>query len=292
MPNIHTIDKKYYHTNEYDDLIKSELKLDNWVFLSRYIIFEPRAKRKFIIKKYLFDTTRWTHRGIEEQSYNNIAHKTLQGLQEFYAHKTLQGLQEKTRGVYENFKTKYNVDIYPHIFSTITADEISYNLKYCCNHDFLPNILLETDSFLEIEYLDLSEWRFSTPRDRSSNVYFDCLNDYCSYIHDLKLCVTIDSHNYNIMVNRKTGKFKNIDIEDLWPPNHFIPHICWYSHTEYREFSMHYILRTDYVWSTEMFNKSFEYYKDLLEIISIDRIYIKEKPIYCTNDYKDLPNKI
>jgi hypothetical protein len=277
MPNIHAINKEYYHNNEYDDLIKSELKLDNWVFLSEYIIFEPYTKRKFIIKKYIFEKTKWTlGTSIPDKCIN----------------KTFQELQEKYLIIYENFKTKYNVDIYPHIFSTITADEMSYNFKYCCNHDFLPNILLETDSFLEMEYLDLSEWRFSTPRERSSNAYFDCLNDYCSYIHNLKLCVAIDSHNYNIMVNRKTGKFKNIDIEDLLPPNHFIPHICWYSNSRYQEFSTYYVLRTDYVWSTEMFNKSFDYYKDLLEIICTDRIYIEEKPIYCTDDYKNLPNRI
>jgi hypothetical protein len=268
---------EYYHTNKYDDLIKSELKIDSWVFLSEYIVFDPHTKRKFIIKEYIFKKTKWTlGASIPDECTN----------------KTFQELQEKYLIAYEKFKTKYNVDIYPYIFDNITDVEILYYLKYCCNHDFLPDILLETDSFLEVEYLDSSEWRPSTPFERSSNSYLNCVNKYCSHIHDLQLCVTIDSHNCNIMVNRKTGKFKNIDIEDLWPPNHFVPNICWYSVTKYKEFSAYYILRNNYVWSIDFFNKSLDYYNDLLEIISTDRIYIEEKPIYCTDDYKNLRHKI
>jgi hypothetical protein len=256
-----------YKTHKYYDLIKSELKIDNWIFLSKYIIFEPNCKRKFIIKDYIIKNTRWII-------------KNLKILQKEYAIK------------YEKFKTKYNIDIYPYVFNSITDDEILYYFKYCCNHDFLPNILLETDSFLEIEYLDLLEWRFTTPFERSLSTYFKCVNSYCSHICDLKLCLVIESHNHNIMINKKTGKFKNIDIEDLWPPNHFIPNICWFTTDIHKEFSAHYTLRTNYSFSTEMFNKSFEYYKDLLEVINLYRIHSKKKLIYCTNNYKNLPHEI
>ena len=202
-------------------------------------------------------------------------------------------MQEKYLIEYEKFKNKYNTnDIYPYIFNTVTDDQILYNIKYCCHNDFLPNILLETNSFLEVEYLDFTEWRSTTPRERSSNNYFNSVNNYCLHIHDLTLCITIDnSQNDNVMINKKTGKFKNIDIDDMWPPNHFIPNICWYTDEIIKDYEC-YVLRTDYTWSSEIFNKSFEYYKDLLKIINIGRTHLMGIQIHYDNNHKNLPHRI
>ena len=94
-------DRKYYHTNKYDSLIKNELNLNSWVFLSKYIIFEPVAKRKFLIKKHIYNKARWPFiEKIPSECVNKF----------FFE--------------YEKFKNKYNVDIYPYISGTISNQEI------------------------------------------------------------------------------------------------------------------------------------------------------------------------
>ena len=114
--NFHNYtNKEYHYTNEYDTLIKNELKIDSWVFLSIYIVFEPHTKRKFIIKKYIFDKTRWT---LNANLQNTSLNKNHQELDKIYSFE------------YENFKNKYNEDIYPYIFNEITYHKILDCFKF------------------------------------------------------------------------------------------------------------------------------------------------------------------
>lgn len=263
-------DRKYYHTNKYDSLIKNELNLNSWVFLSKYIIFEPVAKRKFLIKKHIYNKARWPFiEKIPSECVNKFLFE------------------------YEKFKNKYNVDIYPYISGTISNQEILDCFKHCCNHDFLPNILFETDNFLEIEYLDSFDWRSSTPYERTSNDYFNILNEYCSHIKNLDLCITtIDCKNENIMINKKTGKFKIIDLEDIYPITHFIPGLFWRGDEIISNHEC-WVLKNDFTWSYGFFNKSFEYYSDLLKLIILRHSYISpDTSIKLITNYKNLPYKI
>ena len=269
--------KKYYHTNEYDNLIKNELNIDGYIFLSNYIVFQPCSKRKFIIKKLLFKNIKF-HNSLEIP--DNYTTKNFKELYKIYSTE------------YSKFKNKYNTDIYPYIFNNISNDIILECIKYCCKHDFLPNILSETDNFLEIEYLDSSVWRPSTPFERTTNKYFKTVNSYCSHVKNLDLCVTtIDCQNHNIMVNIKTLEFKIIDIEEVRPITHFVPGLCWWSDEIFANYEC-WVLRTDYRWSCEFFNKSFEYYKDLLKLVLMRQIYILDMQIMFSNDYKNLPRKL
>jgi hypothetical protein len=246
------IDSLDYINNNYNYFIENEIKLTNWTLLSSYILFFPNEKRKFIIKYELLSKLRRKWPIVNNSNASNSK-----------AYLT----------AYKNFKKLYNKDIYPHCYREISDIEILFYLKKCHKHKFLPNILSETNNFLEIEYLDDSVWRQSNLIERTTNEYFNAVDNYCSHIKNFKLCVNIsDSTDSNIMVNRKTKEFINIDIEDIVALDHFVPIV--YNRAKDNNI-INYKIRTDYMWSSEIFNKSSSYYIDILKIKETEKSCLK-----------------
>jgi hypothetical protein len=225
---------KHVLENAYDELILSELGLVNWIFLSSYSVFDTINKRKYIVKNEIIKSAKYK----------------------------LDFLTNNCNDIFRYFEYKHDKNLFVD-YTGISDNELLESFKYCCKHSFLPSIINETNSFYEIEYLDISEWRNVTAYERSTPIYFNAVDKYCSYIHDLKFCIALDPHDNNIMINRNTGQIKNIDLEDIFPVSLFIPGKCILE----SDVPRYAVIMTNYIWSARRFNKSFEYYKDLLGIL-------------------------
>lgn len=217
-----------------NNLIRNELGLTNWVFLSDYVIFDRRKNTKFLIKPALLS----------------------------YAHE-IKNIILEYKEKYVKFKEITGIDIYPsEDYFNIADEEIIECIKFCCEHEFMPNILSESNTFLQIEYLNDKEWRKLTYYERSKDNYSRAVDSYCSHVKNLKFCVFIDVYETNQMIHRKTGKIKNIDINEIFPTTHLIPGLC-NNFLNYQDI----VINTNYTWKDERLNCSFNYYVNLCSII-------------------------
>lgn len=223
-------------TNDYDKIIKTELNLRDWIFLSDHTIFDYSTNKKFLIKKILLSYAKNTAKEISNLDINDY--------------------------------------------------EIIESIKYCCRHEFMPNILSETENFLELEYLNFSDWRRLTDYEHSNKKYCDIINDYCSYVKDLKIAIFIDASDNNQMINRKTGIIKNINISEIFPTNFLLPGLCNdFSQTEI-------IINTQYVWDVDHLNRSFSEYIELCNKIKIYWGIHNVQHVYIENGFDLLKNRL
>lgn len=259
-PNV-TYSKSNPYSNKsvtqkkYDQIIKEELELNSWIQLSNYSILDHSTKRKFIIKQEILDTVRYTL--------------------DFFTHDCSKQ--------FENFENRYGVNLYEN-YHEVSDESILDALKYCCSHSFLPNIIRETDNFFEVEYLHLSQWKNLSAYERSTAKYLNAVNNYCEHIKDSKFCIALDPDDNNIMINRKTGIIKNIDIEDIFPVSLFIPGMAILE----SDTPCYSVIMTNYTWSADRFNKSFDYYKGVLKIL----LHLWDIGVYEVSFYENETDKL